>query len=320
MERDPVNVGGPTNFNPFTNTENSLIAMRGDAAPTLYAPAPTFPSVAAGTPAASNAVPVVVTNDGDAPLTITNATLAANADDGGNQTRDDFQIVSQNCFGTGSSALQPAKPAVPDEPGTPADESQPAVAAGTCTVNVGFRPSRTNYTSVARLQFTSNSDDAVERVLLAAKSTGDAITTVGGDVPSLMALQIQSNVGNFGTFQPTVAKSYETALAATVTTTTGNATLSVADNGLTAPGHLVNGAFALPSPLNARAIDAGNPTQAFAPLAEATGTATTLLSYAGPVNSDIVTLGFRQAIGAGDVLRSGTYSKQLTFTLSTTAP
>ena len=37
MERDPVAVGGPTNFNPFTNTENSMKAMRADPAPTLYA-------------------------------------------------------------------------------------------------------------------------------------------------------------------------------------------------------------------------------------------------------------------------------------------
>jgi sugar phosphate isomerase/epimerase len=324
MERDPIGIGGPTNFNPFTNTENSLKSMRGDAAPVLYAPAPAFASVAAGTPAANNSVPVVVTNDGDAPLTITNATLAANAEDGGNQTRDDFQIVSQNCFGAGSSALQPAKAAVPDDPGTPANEAQPAVPAGTCTVNVGFRPSRTNYTSVARLQFTSNSDDAVERTLLAAKSTGDAITTVGGDVPSLLNLQIQSTVGSFGTFQPTIARNYETALAAVVTTTTGDAALSVSDASATAPGHLVNvspsGTFSLPSPLNARAINTTNPTQAFAPLAETTGTPTTLLSYPGPVNANVVTLGFRQAIGAGDVLRSGSYSKTLTFTLSTTMP
>jgi len=324
MERDPIAVGGPTNFNPFTNTENSLKAMRGDPAPVLYAPAPTFPSVPAGTAAANNVVPVVVTNDGDAPLTITNVTTAANADDGGNQTAGDFAVVSQNCFGTGSSPLQPAKAAVPDDPGTPANEAQPAVPAGTCTVNVGFKPTRTNYTSVARLQFTSNSDDAVERVLLAAKSTGDAITTVGGDVPSLLALNIQSTVGSFGTFQPLVSKSYETALAATVTSTAGNATLSIADSSATAPGHLVNnaagGPFSLPSTLNVRAINATNPSQAFAPLAEATGTATPLLSYPGPVNSDVVTLGFRQAIGATDVLRAGNYSKTLTVTLSTTAP
>jgi hypothetical protein len=38
------------------------------------------------------------------------------------------------------------------------------------------------------------------------------------------------------------------------------------------------------------------------------------------VTSDPVTLGFRQSIGATDVLRSGSYSKALTFTLSTTTP
>ena len=45
-----------------------------------------------------------------------------------------------------------------------------------------------------------------------------------------------------------------------------------------------------------------------------------LLAYNGPVSGDPVTLDFRQAIGAGDALRSGTYAKTLTFTLSTTTP
>ncbi len=42
MERDPVAVGGPTNFNPFTNTDNALKAMRADPSPTLFADAPVF--------------------------------------------------------------------------------------------------------------------------------------------------------------------------------------------------------------------------------------------------------------------------------------
>jgi hypothetical protein len=33
-----------------------------------------------------------------------------------------------------------------------------------------------------------------------------------------------------------------------------------------------------------------------------------------------VTVAFEQAIGAGDALRTGTYRKSLTFTLSTTNP
>ena len=33
-----------------------------------------------------------------------------------------------------------------------------------------------------------------------------------------------------------------------------------------------------------------------------------------------MTIGFKQPIGADDALRTGTYSKTLTFTLSTTSP
>jgi hypothetical protein len=45
-----------------------------------------------------------------------------------------------------------------------------------------------------------------------------------------------------------------------------------------------------------------------------------LLTYPGPISNDAVSLQFRQAIAAGDPLRTGTYSKTLTFTLSTTTP
>ena len=47
---------------------------------------------------------------------------------------------------------------------------------------------------------------------------------------------------------------------------------------------------------------------------------TSLLTYSGPVSNDSVTMTFSQAIGANDALRTGTYSKTLTFTLSTTTP
>jgi len=51
-----------------------------------------------------------------------------------------------------------------------------------------------------------------------------------------------------------------------------------------------------------------------------TGTPRSLISYAGPISNDAVTLQFRQAIAANDALRTGSYSKTLTFTLSTTTP
>jgi amidase len=43
-------------------------------------------------------------------------------------------------------------------------------------------------------------------------------------------------------------------------------------------------------------------------------------SYAGPVSNDAVGLEFRQHVDAGEALRTGTYAKALTFTLSTTTP
>jgi sugar phosphate isomerase/epimerase len=278
-----------------------------------------FPSVPAGTAAAANVIPVKIENTGDQLLNITALAITADAADVGDAA--DFAVVSNNCLpAAGGGPLAAGKLAVADDPETPADESSPAVPRGSCTVNVGFKPTRTNHQSAARLQVTSNADDATERILLVGKSTNDAVTTVGGDVPSVLNLQIQSNAGSFGTFAPMISRSYETALAATISTTTGNAALSVSDGSTTVPGHLVNGAFALPSVLNARAVNSANAGAAFVPLAEATGTPTQLLAYAAPTTSDVVTLGFRQAIGAGDVLRAGTYSKQLTFTLSTTTP
>jgi hypothetical protein len=45
-----------------------------------------------------------------------------------------------------------------------------------------------------------------------------------------------------------------------------------------------------------------------------------VLSYAAPVSNDAVSIAFRQHIGASDALRTGTYTKTMTFTLSTTEP
>ena len=45
-----------------------------------------------------------------------------------------------------------------------------------------------------------------------------------------------------------------------------------------------------------------------------------LLTWSAPISNDAVTLDFSQLINSGDALRTGTYSKALTFTLSTTTP
>ena len=43
-------------------------------------------------------------------------------------------------------------------------------------------------------------------------------------------------------------------------------------------------------------------------------------SWTAPVSNDPVTITFRQLVKATDPLRTGSYSRTLTFTLSTTSP
>ena len=115
---------------------------------------------------------------------------------------------------------------------------------------------------------------------------------------------------SFGAFTPGLGKDYFASTTANVVSTAGDATLSVADPSATATGHLVNGTFSLPQALQASGSTAG--TYAACP--------TTLKTYSGPVSNDPVTISFKQPIGVKDALRTGTYAKTLTFTLSTTTP
>ena len=117
--------------------------------------------------------------------------------------------------------------------------------------------------------------------------------TVGGTVPSTLLLSV-GGPASFGAFAPGVAQTYTATAPAVVTSTAGDAALSFSD-----PGHLANGAFTLAQPLQVELSKA---------------------SWTGPVSSDPVTITFRQPIAATDPLRTGSYSRTLTFTLSTTAP
>jgi aminopeptidase N len=118
-------------------------------------------------------------------------------------------------------------------------------------------------------------------------------STVGGSVAATLALTL-GTPPPFAPFVPGVAKDYTTATSATVISSAENATLSVSD-----PGHLTNGAYELPSPL------------------EVTIAKT---SWTAPTANETVPIDFKQHIGATDALRTGTYSRALTFTLSTTQP
>jgi hypothetical protein len=140
---------------------------------------------------------------------------------------------------------------------------------------------------------------------------------VGGTVPATLALSLGAPA-SFGAFTPGVGKDYTASTTADVLSTAGDATLSVADASGNASGHLVNGAFSLPQPLQAQASSpAAGAGGAFAPVS---GNPLALLSWAAPVSHDPVTIGLEQTIGSNDALRTGSYSKTLTFTLSTTTP
>jgi hypothetical protein len=135
---------------------------------------------------------------------------------------------------------------------------------------------------------------------------------VGGDVPATLNLTLGSGP-SFGPFTPGVTKDYTAGTAATVTSTAGNATLSVADPSSFATGHLVNGTFSLPQALQ---VSGGG---AFAPVG-GSAAPTTVKTYDGPVTNNQATLTFKQSIASTDPLRTGDYAKTLTFSLSTTQP
>ncbi len=74
--------------------------------------------------------------------------------------------------------------------------------------------------------------------------------------------------------------------------------LNVADPGAN-PGHLLNGTFAMPQPLQGLGV---------------------VKTWLAPTSNESVPVTFKQAVGATDALRTGVYAKTLTFTLSTTTP
>ncbi len=241
---------------------------------------------------------ITVKNSGDAPLTISAAALQTGGNARADEAPGDFAVVSNTCVGTGVTIAPNA----------------------TCVVNVGFKPTVTNKTSVARVRLTSTGDDAVESFYVVGKSTGSSLGGIGGAVDSVLALTLGS-APSFGSFAPATARNYDTAMSASVVSTAGNAILSVTDPSSTGTGKLVNGEFSLAQPLQVRANNAANTGTAFMPLSTTPGGAVALLLYTTPTaGADAVTIGFRQAIGANDVLRSGNYSKTLTFTVATTAP
>ena len=151
-------------------------------------------------------------------------------------------------------------------------------------------------------------------VLTATNTNGG----VSGSVPATLALTL-GTPATFGNFVPGVTNTYKASTTANVVSSAGDALLSVADPSSNATGHLVNGTYSLPQPLQARATNAANTGTAFNNVGSS-ASPLNLLTWSAPVSNDAVTLEFSQLVNANDALRTGTYSKALTFTLSTTTP
>jgi hypothetical protein len=140
----------------------------------------------------------------------------------------------------------------------------------------------------------------------------------GNDVPPTLNLSL-GTPSAFASFIPGIARDYTSTLVATITSTAQDNLLTVADNSNTNVGHMVNGDFPLPQRVQVGATKTAEETPAFAPLG-GPGSPTPLLTYADPVSNAPAHVTFKQSIGASDPLRTGSYSKTLTFTLSTTNP
>jgi plastocyanin len=149
-------------------------------------------------------------------------------------------------------------------------------------------------------------------IIVAPDSAGGS---AGGVVPATLSLTLGASAG-LGQFRLAVAADYTATLPATVTSSAGDATLTVHDPSPVATGHLVNGTYVMAQPLQVKASDAAHPATTFAPVESPV----TLLTWPGPIASDSVLVTFKQSIAVTDPLRSGTYAKTLMFTLSTTSP
>ncbi len=116
---------------------------------------------------------------------------------------------------------------------------------------------------------------------------------VGGNVPATLSLTL-GTPGSFGAFTPGVARTYEATTPANVISTAGDALLSVADPSPQNTGHLVNGSFFLPQPLQARARNAANTGTAYNNVGSS-ASPLNLLTYSGPISNDAVTIGLQPA-------------------------
>ena len=95
--------------------------------------------------------------------------------------------------------------------------------------------------------------------------TGTVVTTLG--------LAMGTAPAQFGTFTPGVAQEYLATAAPRITSTAGNAMLTVSDPATTFVGRLVNGTCALTNPVQVFSTGGTNARPALGPAAPVTGAA-----------------------------------------------
>jgi hypothetical protein len=199
----------------------------------------------------------------------------------GSATDPDGNAVSWNWWQYGDVDTYPGTVTIDDA----------TTAAPSFTVPADAKPGETIHLIA---EAKDNGTPALTRYQRVVLTVGTPVSgSVGGTVPATLALTL-GPPATFGAFTPGVAKEYTATTSASVLSTAGDAALSVSDGCC-----LTNGAFSLPQPLR---VDFSKS------------------SWNAPVSNDQVTITFKQAIGANDALRTGTYAKTLTFTLSTTTP
>ena len=156
--------------------------------------------------------------------------------------------------------------------------------------------------------------------------TASVAVVVEGKVPFTQTLATTCSPVVLGPFVPGKPQAYNGTCSLKATSTAAESKLVAEDASAIDKGHLVqvyeHGAFKatyeLPAPLetNATVSNQGGIGGALTSLV----TPVTLLTYAKPFSEDEVTVAFNQKIGLHDQLHTGTYSKTITLTLSTTEP
>ena len=116
----------------------------------------------------------------------------------------------------------------------------------------------------------------------------------GGTVPATLSLTLGAPARSARSRRASPRRT-SASTTANVISTAGDALLSVADPSVVGTGHLVNGTFSLPQPLQARARNAANTGTAYNNVGSS-ASPLNLLTWNAPISNDAVTLEFWQLV------------------------